>query len=341
MNETDAKKYEERATQPKLADDAGQTRNIQQEWPVKDTSPRIKWSFMNGKSSREIIKGAPVLKVRLDFLPAAVVSTANRLEQTDRTTSHSPDQMTSLWRVTTVSTLLQTSAMSNPDKTIAIAERARARLASASIFPAGLIPNIIRGRLKNAVTIDSDQIRIFRSWKDKLGKYDAHWFLIEIDATSMAKLSTHCKDIHQHSTAFDSISRNDTMEMVSLMMEDIRTLCCRSPILFQMSARELIIHCKYIRYGANDGHQFIIMGTSVEFREMIILFIALSDALGFKGKLAESMFQALVLFLLFLTNDDLKTVQVAIESRYRFKADRASLELLFLMVYDEIISQRV
>jgi hypothetical protein len=314
----------------------------------KRTSPRIKWSFVNGNHSGRIIKRAPVLTVRLVFLPAAVVSTANRLEQTDSTTSHSTDQMTSLWRVTTVSALLKTSAfdpdftINNLDLTIYLAERARARLASASIFPTGVIRNILRGRLKNAVTIDSDEIRIFRDRQD-LGEYDMHSFLIEIDATSMAKLNTHCQDIYQqHLRAVGSISCNDAMEMVILMMKDIRALCYRSPILFQMSARKLIVESNYIRYGVNDGHQFITITTSVGFREMITLFITLSDVLGLKeGEFAERICQTLILLLSFLTNHDLKTVQALIESRYRFKADRASLELLFLMVYDEIISQRV
>jgi hypothetical protein len=328
-------------------------KSIRQEISVEDTALMIKRlekaadtglrrTYVDGQPVKHVNESAPILKVGLSYLPGADLPTVNRLEQTNMTTTRIPDQLDSLWRVNTAGTLLSEFdvnadfSITNKDKTAEIAERVKARLSAGSIFPMG--PNssavVVRGRQISAVTIDSDEVKIVRNLHEHQGEFDVESTLIEIDGTSFVNLIVRYKLIIQRGGIM--LSLLDTRELLESMMEDVRRLCHRSPLLFRMSTRKHIITSRNTRYGTNDGRQFVTMTTSKGIQEMISLSASYYNTLDLDDKMQKVIrprfLQMLVLLLSFLNDDDLKDIQDFLESTYKIKADRKSLELLFLKV---------
>jgi hypothetical protein len=123
------------------------------------------------------------------------------------------------------------------------------------------------------------------------------------------------------------------------MIEDARRLYIRSPILFRMSTRRHIMSSRNTRYGVDHGLIFRTLTTSRGIKNIISLsasyFNALST-LGNKDKSQESIrpkfLQMLVLLLSLLNDEDLGDLKEFLETTYRIKADRQSLEILILKV---------
>jgi hypothetical protein len=322
--------------------------SIRQEISVEDTALMIKRlekaadhglrrTYVDGQPLKDVNESAPILKVGLSYLPGADVPTVNRLEQTNMITNRDPDQLDSLWRVNTAGTLLSEFdvnadfSITNKDKTSDIAERVKARL-----FPRGQNHNavIVRGQPISAVTIDSDEVRIVRNLHEHPGEFDVESTLIEIDGTSFVNLIVRYKLIIQRGGT--TLSLIDTKELLESMMEDVRRLCHRSPLLFRMSTRKHIISSRNTRYGTNDGRQFVTMTTSKGIQEMISLSAAYFNTLDSDDRMQKIIrprfLQMLVLLLSFLNNNDLDEIRDFLESTYNIKADRQSLELLFLKV---------
>lgn len=123
------------------------------------------------------------------------------------------------------------------------------------------------------------------------------------------------------------------------MIEDARRLYIRSPILFRMSTRRHIISSKKTRYGVGHGLIFRTLTTSRGIKNIISLSASYFNALstsGNKDKYQESIrpkfLQMLVLLLSLLNDEDLGDLKEFLETTYRIKADRLSLELLILKV---------
>jgi hypothetical protein len=328
-------------------------RSIRQEISVEDTALMIKRlekaadtglrrTYVDGQPVKDVNESAPILKVGLSYLPGADLPTVNRLEQTNMTTTRSPDQLDSLWRVNTAGTLLSEFdvnadfSITNKDKTSDIVKRMKARLSATSMFPMGQNNNavVVRGQPIGAVTIDSDQVKIVRNLQEHQGEFDVESTLIEIDGTSFVNLIVRYKLIIQRGGIM--LSLLDTRELLESMMEDVRRLCHRSPLLFRMSTRKHIITSRNTRYGTNDGRQFVTMTTSKGIQEMISLSASYYNTLDLDDDMQRVIrprfLQMLVLLLSFLNDDDLDDIRDFLESTYKIKADRKSLELLFLKV---------
>jgi hypothetical protein len=327
--------------------------SIRQEISVEDTALMIKRlekaadhglrrTYVDGQPVKDVNESAPILEVGLSYLPGADVPTVNRLEQTNMMTNRIPDQLDSLWRVNTAGTLLSEFdvnadfSITNKDQTADIVERVKNRLKDASIFQMGQNHNaiVVRGRAISAVTIDSDRVKIVRNLDEHSQKFDVESTLIEIDGTSFVNLIVRYKLIIQRGGT--TLSLIDTKELLESMMEDVRRLCHRSPLLFRMSTRKHIISSRNTRYGTNDGRQFVTMTTSKGIQEMISLSAAYFNTLDSDDRMQKfirpKFLQMLVLLLSFLNNNDLAEIQDFLESTYNIKADRKSLELLFLKV---------
>ncbi|KAF2093457.1 hypothetical protein NA57DRAFT_81383 [Rhizodiscina lignyota] len=256
-------------------------------------------SYAGGQPVREVLENAPILKVGLSFLPGADRPTVNRLEQTNMMTNRDPDQMDSVWRVNTAGSLLSEfevtpdlSVIQN-DKTAEIAEKAMHRLSRLALTP--------RSRPVAGVTIDSEQVKV------------------DIDSAWWPRLSL-----------------DDTKAFLESMMEDVRRLFHRSPLLFRLSTRSYIINSRNTRYGIKQGRQFKTLTTSKGIQEMISLSAAYYNTLDVDGTaqkfIRPRFLQMLTLLLSLLNDDDLSDIRLFLESTYKFKADRSSVELLFLKV---------
>lgn len=123
------------------------------------------------------------------------------------------------------------------------------------------------------------------------------------------------------------------------MIEDARRLCIRSPILFRMSTRRHIASSKNTRYGVDHGLMFRTLTTSRGIKNIISLSASYFNALSTLGNRDKSQdmirpkfLQMLVLLLSLLNDEDLSDLKEFLQTTYRIKADRQSLELLILKV---------
>lgn len=123
------------------------------------------------------------------------------------------------------------------------------------------------------------------------------------------------------------------------MIEDARRLCIRSPILFRMSTRHHIASSKNTRYGVDHGLMFRTLTTSRGIKNIISLSASYFNALSTPGNKDKSQdlirpkfLQMLVLLLSLLNDEDLSDLKEFLQTTYRIKADRQSLELLVLKV---------
>jgi hypothetical protein len=299
----------------------------------------FKMSYVDGQPVRDVIDGAPVLKVGLSFLPGADRPTVARLEQTSMINTRAPDQMDALWRVTTAGSLLsefevtQDFHVVQKDRTAEIAKHAKERLSRRSIL-VNSGPVIIRGRPVDAVTIDSEEVKIVHDLRKQRGEFDLESTLIEVDGQSLMHLIVRYRILIQQGGP--TVSLDDTKDMLETMMEDVRRLCHRSPILFRMSTRNHIITSKNTRYGINHGRQFTTLTTSKGIQEIISLSAAYYNTLDSDERaqkfIRPRFLQMLVLLLSLLNDDDLSELRDFLEATYKFKADRPNIELLFLKV---------
>jgi hypothetical protein len=307
-------------------------------------------SFVDGRPARDVVDGAPILKVGLSFLAGSDTAKVTRMEQTDMMTRE-PDQMSALWRVNTAGQILlefqvsQDLSVITRDKTSEAAENARKRLSRRAALGFGSSPSpplqsntnqkeqITRKEHHNAVTIDSDEVRIVHDLHGRHREFDIESTLIEVDHRSMMNLLVRYHLLIQRTGP--DLDAEETNNLLEIMMEDVRRLCHRSPVLFRMSTRKRIISSRNIRYGVNSGRQFTTLTTSQGIQEIIGYSAAYYNTL--KDPLAQSFtrprfLQMLVLLLSLLNDMDLSEIREFVEQTYKFKADRPSLELLLLKV---------
>ncbi|KAF2478283.1 uncharacterized protein BDR25DRAFT_348549 [Lindgomyces ingoldianus] len=257
---------------------------------------------------------------------------------------YKPDQMTSEWRVNTAGHLLwdfevrQDLRVISRDTTPQVLKHARAR--RDKMLPS-FIPGqktealVISGREKRpAVNIDSDEVTLVQDLRYYQGQFDLESTLIEVDSTSMVSLLVNFQLIIQNRNAAQDL--DETRKLLEAMMEDVRRLCTRSAILFRMSTRVKIITSKDIRYGVNNGREFTTLTTSKGIRKIINLSSAYYTSLDPSDKVQQLLrprfLQMLVLLLSFLNDDDLQNIREFLEKTFHFRADRPSMELLFLKV---------
>ena len=226
----------------------------------KKADRSVKRTYMMGQPMREIDEKAPVLKVGLSFLQGCDRPTVNRVEQADMIPNKRPDQLTALWRVNTAGHLLNDFVVSDDlsyvriDRTKDIASRARDRLGRQQFMSPftqptpNSYPLVIRNREFDAVTIDSEQVEIVNDLRSHNGEFDVECTLVEVDGPSLLRLIVGYKDLIQRRDPASNL--DETKTLLEIMMESVRRLCHRSPILFRMSTRNKIISSRNTRYGS-------------------------------------------------------------------------------------------
>ena len=226
----------------------------------KKADRSVKRSYMMGQPMRDVDEKAPVLKVGLSFLPGCDRPSVNRAEQADMIPNKRPEQLTAMWRVNTAGHLLNDFVVSDDlsyvriDRTSDIASRARDRLSRQQFMPT-FTPSsttshalVVRNREFDAVTIDSEQVEIVNDLRSHNGEFDVECTLVEVDGPSMLRLIVGYKDLIQRRDPASNL--DETKTLLEIMMESVRRLCHRSPILFRMSTRNKIISSRNTRYGS-------------------------------------------------------------------------------------------
>lgn len=305
-------------------------------------------SIVNGVPSAEIIESAPVLKVGLSLLEGSHTARVTRIEQTNMM-KREPEQRSAEWRINTAAQLMaefevqQDLSINLRDRTREVARVARKRLrherrlslpASASRLEGMNIHRVDRSITDAAATIDSDQVRIVHNLHDHPEEFDIESTLIEVDGPSLLKVIVGYKTLIEQ--AGRSPNYVETRHILETMVEDVRRLYSRSPILFRMSTRHRIIRAKNTRYGMNQERQFCTITTSRGIQEIIGHSASYYNSLDSDPETQELIrprfLQMLVVLLSLLNDDDLQELGEFLEETYHFKADRHSLELLILRV---------
>lgn len=103
-----------------------------------------------------------------------------------------------------------------------------------------------------------------------------------------------------------------------------------------MSTRSKIITAKDLRYGVNQGRQFVTVSTSKGIREIVALcasfFASLDPKPKWQQKIRPRFLQIIVVLLSFLNDNDLLESMEFLETTFGFRADRRNLELLIMKV---------
>jgi hypothetical protein len=305
-------------------------------------------SIVNGVPAAEIVESAPVLRVGLSLLDGSNTARVTRIEQTNMM-NREPEQRSAEWRVNTACQLLAEFevqpdlSINLRDRTKEVAKRARRRLredrritfpTSASKSQGMNIHHVDRSITDAAATIDSDHVRIVQNLSDHPREFDIESTLIEVDGPSLLKVIVGYKTLIEQ--AGRSPNNEETRNILEIMVEDVRRLYSRSPILFRMSTRHRIINAKNTRYGMNQERQFFTITTSRGIQEIIGHSASYYNSLDSDPETQELIrprfLQMLVVLLSLINDDDLQELKEFLEETYRFKADRSSLELLILRV---------
>ncbi|ORY07296.1 hypothetical protein BCR34DRAFT_603955 [Clohesyomyces aquaticus] len=291
---------------------------------------KLKRTYISGIPAQDNYEAAPVIKVGIVFLPGVDRPTVTQQEQDMLMGDYKPDQMTSEWRVDL--------RVLSRDTTPQVLQNARSRRDSMlpSFLPGQKTEAIvIAGRERRpVVNIDSDQVTLVEDLRYHQNQFDLESTLIEVDSTSMVSLLVNFQLIIQNRNAAHDL--DETRKLLEAMMEDVRRLCTRSAVLFRMSTRVKIITSKNIRYGVNNGREFTTLTTSKGIRKIINLSSSYYTSLDPSDKVQQLLrprfLQMLVLLLSFLNDDDLHNIREFLERTFHFRADRPSMELLFLKV---------
>jgi hypothetical protein len=230
---------------------------------MKTEEGGTKRSFVDGRQVTELIEDAPVLKVGISFLAGSHEAKVTKAEQVDMMKgTREPEQMSAEWRVQTAGTLLREFNVKE-DLTIVSKDHSAQAIKNAK--------NRLRGRLQltsapkaqsesklentavvrhgqfHAVTIDSDHVTIVHDVHTYRGQFDLECTLIEVDGPSLGNLIVRYRKLVEGRGP--PTNMDQTCELLEIMMEDVRRLCHRSPILFRMSTRSRIMKSKSTRYG--------------------------------------------------------------------------------------------
>ncbi|EME77721.1 uncharacterized protein MYCFIDRAFT_179218 [Pseudocercospora fijiensis CIRAD86] len=289
------------------------------------------------KAKRAQFKVAPTPFVGLVVLPGADKPTVARLEESNMTDKR-PDQRDSTYRVNTAGSLLESWTVNkdlsfrNEDNTFKVVDGIKVRNRDGKIS----IPEYS----KDTVTIDSQQVEIvdeLRKRYDGRPEYDLCATLIEVDAGSLVKLITNFRKLVSQSSR-DPTHDRDNLEN---MMEDTRTFCARSPILFRAGTRNRVIDAVNIRYGIDDEQGFRTIYTSRGIQQLISVSASYFNALDPTTRSANDMTQTMVrprflqtlcLLLSMLSNVDIRQMSDFLDATYGITADRPNIEILFLKV---------
>lgn len=200
---------------------------------------RLRRTYVEVVPLKQVFESAMVLDVGLTFLPGADKPQVTRLEQQDMA-GQEPDQKDANWRVNTAGSLLVNFDVSADlsivqiDQTAKIVKKGNSRLQKRDVlFPDLRNSLTIRGRPCEAVTIDSERVKIVRDLRGH--PWDVQCTLIEVDGGSLLNLIVNCRHL----------IANGGPDMTETVIEDARRLCMRSPILFRMSTRAKIINSKH------------------------------------------------------------------------------------------------
>ncbi|KAL8743476.1 MAG: hypothetical protein Q9190_004176 [Brigantiaea leucoxantha] len=309
----------------------------------KSADERLQRTYVGGNPMAEIHEGAVTLSVGLTFLAGADKPQVARREQTNMARK-APDQRDAVWRVNTAGALLKIFDVSSDlstiytDQTSTVANIARSRLQSrGTFFPEHRKSLVLSGRNYDAVTvtIDSEHVKIVDDLR--VHKWDMEATLIEVDSSSLINLMVNCR--HLIARGGPDMTFEETRTLLDTMIEDARRLCVRSPIIFRMSTRSVIINSTNTRYGVDHGPMFRTLTTSKGIKETISLSASYYNSLDPSGsndqtqRLIRPRFLQMIVLLLSLLNDeDLEDIADFLESTYKLKADRRHLEMLFLKI---------
>ena len=212
----------------------------------KRADANVQRTYVGGVPLTEVQNSAIVLKVGLTFLPGADLAQVNRLEQFSMN-DENPDQKDATWRVNTAGALLMQFDVSaellieQSDQTANAVRLAKRRIRHRESDKYTLDDQktlTTRGRADNAVTIDSDCVRIVNDLR--LQPWDLQGILIEVDGASLWNLIVNYR--HLIAKGGPDMTFEDTEELLETMIENARRLCTRSPILFRMATRQRIMH---------------------------------------------------------------------------------------------------
>lgn len=315
------------------------------EWMIKRlekrADERLQRTYVEGVPLNQVFESAMVLDVGLTFLPGADKPQVTRIEQQDMA-GQEPEQKDANWRVNTAGSLLVNFDVSadlsivQVDQTAKIVEKVKSRLQKRdTLFPDQRKSLTIRGRPYEAVTIDSERVKIVRDLRGR--PWDVQSTLIEVDGGSLLNLIVNCR--HLIANGGPDMTFDETSMLLETMIEDARRLCVRSPILFRMSTRAKIINSKNTRYGVDHKPMFQTLTTSKGIKEIISLSASYYNSLDPAGEadsaqkyIRPRFLQMIVLLLSLLNDDDLDEISEFLEATYKLKADRRHLEMLFLKV---------
>jgi len=235
----------------------------------RDPDERLLESYREGVYLPEVAENAPVPRIGIIFLAGGDKPQVNRLEQKGMT-SGAQDQQDAQWRVHTAASLLfrlevtrDLGVLKTYDfaQMAAVVGRTKSRRARRSGSMSRLT-NLSAGssttanqaislggssKQQHIVTIDSDEVKIVKSFAGS--EWDLESTLIEVDGSALMNLVVNYR--HLISTGGPDMAYDDTKALLDTMIEDARRLCIRSPILFRMSTREVIINSKNTRYGVS------------------------------------------------------------------------------------------
>lgn len=171
--------YEELANKQRpLEDSAYMVKSLE-----KGVDASIQRTYLNGMAMLEVYDTAVVLKVGLVFLPGADRPQVNRIEQTNMA-GKEPDQKDAAWRVDTAGSLLlqfdvsaDLSIVQTDQTSIIAAQTMKRPQKHDGFFPDQMKTMALRGRNLDAVTIDSEHVKIVNDLRE--GHWDLQATLIE------------------------------------------------------------------------------------------------------------------------------------------------------------------
>lgn len=219
-------------------------------------------TYQDGRPLAETRNDPAVIqpKIGITFLAGADTPQVNQREEASMT-QIIPDQKTPTWRVMTAGALLTNFTFSkamtieHTDMTPSIVQAYRSRNSNDGPFINPSAPSraiSTRRKPDRLLTIDSDKVKIVNDLS--LEPWDLEAVLIEVDQSSLIALISNYQGLIRR--CGPDLPLNETIQLLDTMIEDARRLCIRSPSLFRMSTRRLIVASKNTRYGVDDSMMF-------------------------------------------------------------------------------------
>lgn len=310
----------------------------------------VRVTYRDGIRLAEVRNDPAVIKPRvgITFLAGADTPQVNQMEEISMTQTI-PDQKTPAWRVITAGALLTNFTFSkamtieHTSITPSIVQAYRDRHSAESQFAYPNSPSraiTIRRKPDRLLTIDSENVQIVNDLSKE--RWDLEAVLIEVDQSSLIALISNYQGLIRR--CGPDLSLAETIQLLDTMIEDARRLCIRSPSLFRMSTRRLIVASKNTRYGVDDSTMFKTLITSSGIKHILSLSAAYFNSLPqsampgteqeqrIQSEVRPRFLQMVVLLLALLNDDDLAQLEEFLQVTYGIKADRQHLELLILKV---------